>query len=602
MIGHISQWYENRPVGRRIAELTATGIFCVSIITAALYANSVTSQTAKEYESSLGRQATAATNNIESKIQDYNNLLIAATALFEQKPELNQADWQKYYTDIEASQRFPAVIGIGYTERVDRDSIGAIEQRQHESGLVDFTYRADKDTTVDPYTTITYLAPDNTANRKAMGYDMYSQADRRLAMEEARDKATFVMSKPVSLVQDNGENTIKPGVLIYYPRYSGEGVPATVEERRNRLLGYVYIVSKPDIFISKYLANSEALNISSSLLVYDKEAADKFLYKSTNYDESRTNAKFLTREVELDSRRWVAKIEGDYKGPAILSNPWVMLALGSIFGGILSAIVFYVLEKRLSKVEEKYENEVQRSKDELLALASHQLRTPASGVKQYIGMLTAGIAGELTPMQKSIAEKAFDTNERQLQIINELLYVSKIDAGQLLIEPRTVDVTSTIQRAVDDLADSASQKEIAIVFRNKKPVDIIADSRYVLMIIENLVSNAIKYSYPSSTIRVSMKVTETKVFVHVKDTGVGIPADKYEQVFGKFNRIDNPLSYSEGGSGLGLFLARQLARAHGGDITLESKLEKGSTFTLTLPKSLTLDSAIVNLTNMMGDE
>ena len=99
-----------------------------------------------------------------------------------------------------------------------------------------------------------------------------------------------------------------------------------------------------------------------------------------------------------------------------------------------------------------------------------------------------------------------------------------------------------------------------------------------------------------------MKVTETKVFVHVKDTGVGIPADKYEQVFGKFNRIDNPLSYSEGGSGLGLFLARQLARAHGGDITLESKLEKGSTFTLTLPKSLTLDSAIVNLTNMMGDE
>lgn len=400
MIGHITQWYESRPVGRRIAELTAIGIFCVSIIAAALYANSVTTQTAKEYENSLARQATAATLSMESKIQEYNNLLIATTALFEQKPELSQADWQKYYTDIEASQRFPAVIGIGYTERVNRDGIGDIEQRQRESGVEEFTYRSDKKSTVAPYTTITYLAPDNTANRKAMGYDMYSQADRRLAMEEASDKATFVMSKPVSLVQDNGENTIKPGVLIYYPRYSGEGVPVTVEERRNRLLGYVYLVSKPDIFISEYFANSEALNNSSSILVYDKEAADKFLHKSINYDESRTNAKFLTREIELDSRRWVAKIEGDYKGPAILSNPWVMLALGSIFGGILSAIVFYVLEKRLSKVEEKYENEVQRSKDELLALASHQLRTPASGVKQYIGMLTAGIAGELTPMQK----------------------------------------------------------------------------------------------------------------------------------------------------------------------------------------------------------
>lgn len=601
MLNYLSQWYGSRPVGRRIAELVALGIFCISIVAAALYANSVTTQTEQQYEMSLGRQATAAVGTLENRVSDYNTLLLSTAALFRQKPGLTSDDWQKFYTDIEGQTNFPAVIGLGYTERVTRDTIPDLEQRQRDAGIVSFAYRSEKDTTVEPYTSITFLAPDNAPNKKALGYDMYSQSDRREAMEKARDEGRPVMSRPVPLVQDDGENTIKPGVLIYYPRYATGTVPDTVEERRSSLLGYVYIVSKPETFITKYLSNTEALNTSSSIIVYDKNDPNRLLYKSPRYDENRAGAKFLTREADLDSRVWVTKIEGDYKGPALLSNPWVMLALGSLFGGILSSIVFYVLEKRLSKVEEKYENEVQRSKDELLALASHQLRTPASGVKQYIGMLTAGIAGELSPMQQNIAEKAFETNERQLQIINELLYVSKIDAGQLLIEPRKVDVTSTIQKAVDDLAESASQKDITISFRNKKPVEIIADSRYVLMIVENLVSNAIKYSYPASTVRVSMRASETKVHVNVKDAGVGIPEEKYEQIFGKFNRIDNPLSYSEGGSGLGLFLARQLARAHGGDVTVKSVLEKGSTFTLTLPKSLTLDSAIVNLTDMMGD-
>jgi len=601
VIESITEWYDSRPVGRRIAELIALGIFCVSIIAAALYANSVTSQTNREYEMSLGRQATAATGSLQNRIGDYNTLLMATAALFHQKPDLNADDWQKFYDDIGASTNFPAVIGIGYASRVSRDSLPAFEQQQRDMGRESFTYRNEKDATVDPYTSIVYLAPNSDANKKAIGYDMYSQPDRRVAMEKARDEGRPVMTRPVYLVQDDGESTIKPGILIYYPRYANGSVPKTVEERRANLVGYVYIVSRPETFISLYLSNTEALNTSSSLLIYDKEDKDRILYKSPRFDETRTGSKFLTREIDFDSRTWVAKIEGDYKGPTLLSNPWLMLGLGSLLGGILSIVVFYALERRLSKVEEKYENEVQRSKDELLALASHQLRTPASGVKQYIGMLTAGIAGELTPMQQNIAEKAFETNERQLQIINELLYVSKIDAGQLLIEPRTVDVTGMVQRAVDDLAELASHKEIVVTFRNKKPIEIVADSRYVLMIIENLISNAIKYSYPSSTVKISVHATETDVSVRVKDSGVGIPTEKYEQIFGKFNRIDNPLSYSEGGSGLGLFLARQLARAHGGDITVESTLEKGSTFILTLPKSLTLDSAIVNLTNMMGD-
>jgi signal transduction histidine kinase len=231
----------------------------------------------------------------------------------------------------------------------------------------------------------------------------------------------------------------------------------------------------------------------------------------------------------------------------------------------------------------------------LLALASHQLRTPASGVKQYLGLLNSGMLGELSSEQKSVTQKAYDANERQLEIINEMLYVSKADAGQLVIEPKTFNLTALTQTVIDGFAEQASQKDIRIAFRTKRDYQVTADDRYVTMAVENLISNAIKYSYPSSTVRVGIASRGKMVSLYVKDRGVGIAKHNIEMVFGKFNRVDNPLSHSEGGSGLGLFLARQLARAHGGDVTVESALEKGSTFSMTLPKKLTVNQTILHL-------
>lgn len=115
------------------------------------------------------------------------------------------------------------------------------------------------------------------------------------------------------------------------------------------------------------------------------------------------------------------------------------------------------------------------------------------------------------------------------------------------------------------------------------------------MVVENLISNAIKYSYPKHSVRISLHEDEGRVSLDVKDEGVGIAKEDVHRLFNKFDRIPNPLSYSEGGSGLGLFLARQLALAHGGDIEVESEEDKGSTFTLTLPKNPNISSAKVDI-------
>lgn len=603
MFQKITDWYENRPMGRRIAELVALSIFLMSIGASALYANSVISRAQADYDSSVARQASAARRNLMSNIESYNYLLLSAAALINQKGDVGRDGWNRFYQDMTRSNSMPAMLGIGYTQRItSTEQLDGLYQKLADEGREGVSYRAEPGYTDAPYSTILYLAPETSVNQQALGYDMYSEQSRRKAMQTARDQAKIAMSAPVILKQSDGNNAPQFGVLIYYPIYEGGMIPETIAERQAKHKGYVYVATQPNSFITEYLKNTEVLTADSQLLAYDKASGEKkVLYKSANFDKSNdSQATTIARDVELDTRTWVVVVRGSYAGPTIFAEPWVIILLGSLIGGLVGIMIHRFLYHRLSKVEEKYENEVQQSKDELLALASHQLRTPASGVKQYIGMLTSGIMGELTPEQKNIAEKAFETNERQLQIINELLYVSKIDAGQLVIEPRNINLTKLITRAIDDSLEAASHKDIRITFRRSRPLEITADSRYISMVVENLISNAIKYSYPSSLVTIRLQEHSDTVTIAIKDQGVGIPENKFKQLFGKFNRIDNPLSYIEGGSGLGLFLARQLARAHGGDITVESKLEKGSTFTLTLPKTLTIDSAIVNLTNIPG--
>ena len=180
-------------------------------------------------------------------------------------------------------------------------------------------------------------------------------------------------------------------------------------------------------------------------------------------------------------------------------------------------------------------------------------------------------------------------------MINDLLYVSKVEAGQLQIDPVPCDLAQITRDVLSHMASQAKQKEITIQFRSAKPRPVVADDRYVTMIVENLVSNAIKYSRRGSKVRITIDSRDDAIRLSVKDSGVGIEMKDQERIFKKFDRVQNPLSHDEGGTGLGLFLARQLARGHGGDIVVDSAIEKGSTFTLILPKVAMIDNDILDM-------
>ncbi len=245
------------------------------------------------------------------------------------------------------------------------------------------------------------------------------------------------------------------------------------------------------------------------------------------------------------------------------------------------------LNRRESSLLQKRNKELEtlsRTKDEFVALASHQLRTPATAVKQYLGMVLQGYAGEVAPTQLDMLDRAFQSNERQIQIINQILNAARVDTGRLVMTPAPLDIRAQLSGIVEEMRQSIEQRGHTLVARiSTKPTKVYADTGYLRMAIENIIHNASIYTPSPGRIEVGLKRQGQKVAIYIRDNGVGIRKADIKKLFTKFTRIHNPLSVEAGGSGIGLYLTAEIVRLHGGSIAVESKLREGTTFTVTLP-------------------
>jgi signal transduction histidine kinase len=227
-----------------------------------------------------------------------------------------------------------------------------------------------------------------------------------------------------------------------------------------------------------------------------------------------------------------------------------------------------------------------RAKDDFISLASHQLRTPATGVKQYINMLLQGFAGDLTSQQRQILEQANQSNERQLKIVRDLLKTAQLDSGKVELSEDTIDLVSLIIDIIEEQQGEFDARKQSIKFSNKSKsnIRIIADRQNLRMALENVVDNAGKYSLNNKSVKIDLTEGAKTVIIVVRDQGVGIDKRDLPKVFSKFSRVTNPLSDDVGGSGLGLYWAKNIIELHKGKIKVDSVFGTGTTFTITLPK------------------
>lgn len=226
------------------------------------------------------------------------------------------------------------------------------------------------------------------------------------------------------------------------------------------------------------------------------------------------------------------------------------------------------------------------AKDEFISLASHQLRTPATGVKQYLGMLMQGYAGDLSEPQMEFLRTANESNERQLRIVNDLLKVARVDSGKLRLQKESTDLKALVVAVINEQMPNftGSNQRISLVCK-ASAVAVDIDRTLFRMVLENLIDNAHKYTDAGKSIRVRVQQLRSSVLFSVQDEGTGIAAEDIEKLFQKFSRLDNPFSVSSGGTGLGLYLAKKVVDLHDGSVGIKSELGNGTTFTIKMPIS-----------------
>jgi PAS domain S-box-containing protein len=225
-----------------------------------------------------------------------------------------------------------------------------------------------------------------------------------------------------------------------------------------------------------------------------------------------------------------------------------------------------------------------RAKGQFLMALSHELRTPLNAIGGYVDLLAMGLHGPITGAQHDSLERIRSSQQHLLALITDLLTLSRIEAGRLEYHLEDVALTRLVNRVRVMIEPLAEARGLTLEWEH--PVDEVTvrvDPDKFDQILLNLLSNAVKYTETGGRITVAYGADGDRAAILVEDTGIGIPADQTEVIFDAFTQVGRTYSRPQEGVGLGLAISRDLARGMSGDITVESEVDRGSTFTLTLP-------------------
>lgn len=242
------------------------------------------------------------------------------------------------------------------------------------------------------------------------------------------------------------------------------------------------------------------------------------------------------------------------------------------------------LQKELKKANKKLK-EVDEVKSDFLSKLSHELRTPLSTISEGIAVCLEGTAGPLLPKQMKFLNSALDAIDRVGRLVNDLLDLSRIESGKMILHRRTIDLCEIIDTIHEHYRGTAEKKGITLEKRHPdRPIKLFADEDKIVQIFSNLVSNALRFTKKHGTILIEAKNGKHNPKCSVSDTGSGIAKKDLDKMFTKFEQFGRPGGTGYRGTGLGLTIVKELVERHGGKVWVESELNKGTQFYFTLER------------------
>jgi signal transduction histidine kinase len=227
--------------------------------------------------------------------------------------------------------------------------------------------------------------------------------------------------------------------------------------------------------------------------------------------------------------------------------------------------------------------ELDRLKDEFVALVSHELRTPLTSIRGYLELIREGKAGRTTKRQDQFLEVMNRNSDRLLRLVSDLLFVAQAESGKVTLDFQALDLAEVTREAVDATRPLATKKAIALNVEAKKNLQLSADRARVVQLLDNLLSNAVKFTPEGGRVDVLVSAENGHAVLEVADSGIGIPRAEQDRLFERFYRASTATEQAVPGTGLGLAIAKAIVEAHGGRIGVESDEGTGSRFRVELP-------------------
>lgn len=349
-----------------------------------------------------------------------------------------------------------------------------------------------------------------------------------------------------------------------------EGERNKAEEEKNKTLTIINNFTDGLFVFDK--ENRLSLINPQTEVFFDVKARDLFgksVFELNTFPTLEPLVRLLGREI-----KGVFRKELSIKGDLILEVSTIPMMIGEKKLGALVILHDITREKIIEKM-----------KTEFVSLSAHQLRTPLSAIKWTLRMLLDGDLGLITKEQREFIEKTYNSNERMINLINDLLDITRIEEGRYLYKPILTDIEPVVQFVVNSYKEEIEKKKINFEF--KKPEEklpkVMIDVEKIRLAVQNLLDNALRYTPIGGQVTIAVNRVTKEIELSVKDTGIGIPRDQQARVFTKFFRGANVLRMETEGSGLGLFITKNIIEAHGGRVWFKSKEGEGTTFYFTLP-------------------
>jgi len=545
---------------------------------------------------------------IQQRLMAYEQVLRGGVALFTAMgAHVTRDMWHAYVAGLAIEGNYPGIQGIGFSERIREEDLHTHLASIRAEGFPD--YQISPEGVRGEYTSIIFLEPFDWRNKRAFGFDMFSEPMRRAAMTRARDEGQPAVSGKVILVQET-EESVQNGFLMYMPVYQPEAASGTVAERRAALLGYVYAPFRARDLLQGTLRPEQFANIRLEVFDGQMIEEDALLYDSLEALAGAADLHAFATEklVQTNGRVWTIRYTSrpDLDATIDRQTPQLILFGGSLMSLLLTAVIWSLSSNRerarqLAKANGDLRGEItertkletelidardaaeaaNRAKSVFLANMSHELRTPLNGVLGYAQMLKRN--RDLSEWQAGAVNTIEQSGQHLLTLISDILDVSKIEAGKLELTCTAVCLPELLAGVTDTLCPKAEEKDLAFIFDlpDGLPPWVEADDKRLRQVLLNLLGNAVKFT-DSGHVRFRIAhsaatPTHVRLRFEVEDTGIGIPTDKLEAIFEPFEQVSDPQRRSAG-TGLGLSITANLVRLMGSQVHAESALGAGSRF------------------------